>query len=218
MKCSLGISNFLEEISSLSPSIVFLYFFFFLHCPTLFAFSCYSWGSQSKDTEVVCHSLLQWTTFCQNSPPRPVCLGWPYMAWLIVSLSYTRLWSMWSASLVFCIGPFEGGHCYLHYLHHSLASAQATGREHSLAYQQKIGLKIYWPRPHPSEEDPVSPSISLSHQEASISFLSLSITGPTGWKPEFTLSEKRILMVIRTLMGLSHLLSASEQDINLLRY
>jgi len=27
MKCSLGISNFLEEISSLSPSIVFLYFF-----------------------------------------------------------------------------------------------------------------------------------------------------------------------------------------------
>ena len=27
MKCSLGISNFLEEISSLSPSVVFLYFF-----------------------------------------------------------------------------------------------------------------------------------------------------------------------------------------------
>ena len=27
MKCSLGISNFLEEISSLSRSIVFLYFF-----------------------------------------------------------------------------------------------------------------------------------------------------------------------------------------------
>ena len=27
MKCSLGISNFLEEISSLSPSIVSLYFF-----------------------------------------------------------------------------------------------------------------------------------------------------------------------------------------------
>ena len=35
----------------------------------------------------VCHSLLQWTTFCQNSPPWPVCLGWPYMAWLIISLS-----------------------------------------------------------------------------------------------------------------------------------
>ena len=27
MKCSLGISNFLEEISSLSHAVVFLYFF-----------------------------------------------------------------------------------------------------------------------------------------------------------------------------------------------
>ena len=30
-----------------------------------FAFSYYSWGSQGKNTEVVCHSLLQGTTFCQ---------------------------------------------------------------------------------------------------------------------------------------------------------
>ena len=52
-----------------------------------FAFSYCSWRSQGKDTEVVWHSLLQWTTFCQNSPPWPVHLGWPYMAWLIVSLS-----------------------------------------------------------------------------------------------------------------------------------
>ena len=51
----------------------------------LFAFSCCSWGSQGKNTEVFCHSLLQWTTFCQNSPPWPVCLGWPYITWLIVS-------------------------------------------------------------------------------------------------------------------------------------
>ena len=31
---------------------------------------------------MVCHSLLQWTTFCQTSPPWPLCLGWPHMAWL----------------------------------------------------------------------------------------------------------------------------------------
>ena len=31
MKCSLGISNFLEEISSLSHSVVFLYFFALIH-------------------------------------------------------------------------------------------------------------------------------------------------------------------------------------------
>ena len=49
-----------------------------------------------------CHSLLQWTTFCQNSPLWPVHLGWPYRIWLIVSLSYRRLWSMWSVWLVFC--------------------------------------------------------------------------------------------------------------------
>ena len=30
--------------------------------------------SQGKNTEVVCHSLLQWTTFCQTSPPWPVHL------------------------------------------------------------------------------------------------------------------------------------------------
>ena len=47
-----------------------------------FAFSYCSWGSQGKNTEVVCHSLLQWTTFCQISPPWPARLGWPHRAWL----------------------------------------------------------------------------------------------------------------------------------------
>ena len=42
-----------------------------------------------------CHSLHQQTIFCWNSPPWPVCLSWPYMAWLIVSFSQTRLWSMY---------------------------------------------------------------------------------------------------------------------------
>ena len=46
----------------------------------LFTFSYCSRGSQGKNTEVVCHFLLQWTMFCQNSPPWPVHLGWPYMA------------------------------------------------------------------------------------------------------------------------------------------
>ena len=81
-------------------------------------------------------------------------------------------------------GPFEGGHHYLHYLHHSLASGQIIGREHSPALQQKIGLKIYWAWPRPSEQDSVSPSVSLSHQEASINLLSFSIRGQTDWKPQ----------------------------------
>ena len=32
---------------------------------------------------------------------------WPYMAWLIVSWSWTRLWSMWSVWLVFCDYSFH---------------------------------------------------------------------------------------------------------------
>ena len=39
------------------------------------------------------------------------CLRWPCMAWLIVSLSYTKLWSMWSVWLVFCDCGF---HCRGH--------------------------------------------------------------------------------------------------------
>ena len=65
-----------------------------------FAFSYCSRGSQGKNTEVICHSLPQWTTFCQTSPPWSIHLGWPYTAWLIVSLSQTRLWFMWSVWLV----------------------------------------------------------------------------------------------------------------------
>ena len=44
---------------------------------SLYIFSFCSWGSQGKNTEVVCHSLLQW-----NSLLRPVHLGWPHTGWL----------------------------------------------------------------------------------------------------------------------------------------
>ena len=53
-----------------------------LNVLSFFCFSYCSWGSQGKNTEVVCHFLLQWTTFCQTSPPWPIHLGWPHMAWL----------------------------------------------------------------------------------------------------------------------------------------
>ena len=46
-----------------------------------------SWDSH-KYTGVVCHSILQWITFCQNSPLWPIRLGWPYTTWLIASSSY----------------------------------------------------------------------------------------------------------------------------------
>ena len=42
MKCSVGISNFLEEISSLSHHIVFLYFFALISEEGFLISSCYS--------------------------------------------------------------------------------------------------------------------------------------------------------------------------------
>ena len=42
MKCSPGVSNFLEEISSLSHSVVFLYFFALLAEEGFLISSCYS--------------------------------------------------------------------------------------------------------------------------------------------------------------------------------
>ena len=82
-----------------------------------------------------------------------------------------------------CMGPFEVGCHYLHYLHHSLVSGQTTGQEHSPTHQQKIALKIYQAWPCPSEQDPVSPSVSLSHQATSITLICLSLRRQTEWKP-----------------------------------
>ena len=42
MKCSLGISNFLEDISSLSQSVVFLYFFALITEEGFLSSPCYS--------------------------------------------------------------------------------------------------------------------------------------------------------------------------------
>ena len=85
--------------------------------------------------------------------------------------------------------PFEGGHHYFHYTHHSLPLGETIAREHSPIHKQKIRLKIYWAWPHPSEQDPDSPTASLSHQETSTSLLSLSIRGQTEWKQQ---SQKTI--------------------------
>ena len=76
----------------------------------LFAFSYCSWGSQGKNTEVVCHSLLQWITFCQTSPPWPVHLGWPHAAWLtFIELDKAVVWLIRLASFLWlwfqCVCP-----------------------------------------------------------------------------------------------------------------
>ena len=67
------------DLGSSSFSVFSFLSFFFFFC--LFILS------MGFPRQVACHSLLQWTTFCQKSPPWPICLGWPYTAWL----SFTEL-------------------------------------------------------------------------------------------------------------------------------
>ena len=57
MKCSLGISNFLEEISNLSHSIVFFYFFALITEEGFLISPCYCWYSAFK-WEYLAFSLL----------------------------------------------------------------------------------------------------------------------------------------------------------------
>ena len=59
---------------------------FIFQCPIFLPFHA-EWVSQGKNTKVICHSFLQWTTFCQTSPPWSVHLGWPHVVWL----SFTEL-------------------------------------------------------------------------------------------------------------------------------
>ena len=69
----------------------------------LFAFSYCSWGSQGKNTEVVCHSLLQWITFCQTSLSTMTCPSWvaPWarLSFIELDKAVVLVWLDW---LVFC--------------------------------------------------------------------------------------------------------------------
>ena len=56
---------------------------------------------------------------------------------------------------------------HLKFICYTLNVIEITGRKHSPTHQQKIGLKIYQAWPHPLEHESVSPTVSLSHQEAS---------------------------------------------------
>ena len=60
----------------------------------LFAFSYRSWCFLSKNTEEACHSLFEWTAFCQNSSLWPIHLGWPCKAWFMALLTYTSPFTM----------------------------------------------------------------------------------------------------------------------------
>ena len=98
-------------------------------------------------------------TLCEPGPKRKK--QWPTKDWFRLScecpgVSSRGMGRWWPAAgsgtlSVAGHGTFSRRHHYLHYLHHSLASGQTTGREHCPPHQDKIGLKIYWAWPCPSE-------------------------------------------------------------------
>ena len=72
---------------------------FIFQCHIFIASSFCLWGSQGKNAEVICHSILQWTTFCQNSPLCPIHLGCPYRTVIHVNILVSFLWLRFSLCL-----------------------------------------------------------------------------------------------------------------------
>ena len=97
MKCSLGISDFLDEISSLSHSIVFLYFFELIAEEGFLISSCYSleFCIQMLFPFLLCFSLLFSSQLLVRSRQTAI---------LLLCISYPWGWS-WSVSPVQCQEP-----------------------------------------------------------------------------------------------------------------
>ena len=70
MKCSLGISNILEEISSLSHSVIFLYFFALIAEEVFLISSCYSLDFRCLYLSFfpLLFASLLFTAICKVSP------------------------------------------------------------------------------------------------------------------------------------------------------
>ena len=148
-----------------------------------------SMGSQSVGHDWV--TELDWTI----DPTR----DWPRLACESPGVSCGRMGRQWPIAGSRALNTTVRAQDLLKevtiiFITQAIVSGQTTGREHIPAHKQKIGLKIYWAWP-PSEQGLVSPIVNLFHQEASISFLSLSIRGQTEWKPQ---SQKLIKLITWT--------------------
>ena len=103
MKCSLGISNFLEEISSLSHFIVFLYFLALVTEEGFLISPCYSLGTLCSDGCIfpflLCLSLLFFSQlFVRTSPVWGGLTNFPFC------IPFSWAWS-WSLPSVQCHEP-----------------------------------------------------------------------------------------------------------------
>ena len=95
MKCSLGISNFLEEISSISHSIIFLYFFAWLLRKALLSLLAILWNSAFRCLYLPFSPLplasLLFTAICKASSDNHFAiLHFFFLGMVLIPVSCTR--------------------------------------------------------------------------------------------------------------------------------
>ena len=85
MKCSLGISNFLEEISSLSHSIVFLYFFALIIKEGFLISPCFFFGTLHSNGYIfpflLCFSFIFFTQLFVRPPQTTILPFFTSFSW-----------------------------------------------------------------------------------------------------------------------------------------
>ena len=94
MKCSLCISNFLEEISSLSHSVVFLYFFALITEEAFLSLLAILWNSAFRclylSFSPLLFTSLLFTAICKASPDSHFAfLHFFSMGMVLILVSYT---------------------------------------------------------------------------------------------------------------------------------
>ena len=70
-------------------------------------FLYHSWCSQGRNTEVVCHSLLHWTTFWKTAISALLTMPQPLTVWITINCGkFLRRWgcqTTWPASWEICM-------------------------------------------------------------------------------------------------------------------
>ena len=124
MKISLGISNFLEEISSLSQSIVFLYFFSLITEEGFLISPCYS----------KLYQMYKWSKLLSSGlwlSHKEVCKYF-YMSGHIYVFHYQGLENLVSKKLKMECVTFQGG-----YMHSMECSHARAGNSTSLFFNKE---------------------------------------------------------------------------------
>lgn len=75
---------------------------FIFPCRIFEPFHTVHWVIKARMLKWFANLFSSGSHFVRIFPQWPIHLRWPYTAWLIVSLSYTRLWSMQSFLVIFC--------------------------------------------------------------------------------------------------------------------